>query len=48
MTALKACFEAQGFRDMVTYIESGNVLFTASESGSSKTRLLSLLKGPDK
>jgi uncharacterized protein (DUF1697 family) len=34
MTALKACFEAQGFRDVVTYIQSGNVLFSARESTS--------------
>jgi uncharacterized protein (DUF1697 family) len=27
MTALKACFEAQGFTDVRTYIQSGNVLF---------------------
>jgi uncharacterized protein (DUF1697 family) len=32
MTALKACFEAQGFGDVLTYIQSGNVLFTASET----------------
>ena len=30
MVALKACFEAKGFRDVATYIQSGNVLFTAS------------------
>ena len=29
MVALKACFEAQGFRDVVTYLQSGNVVFTA-------------------
>ena len=29
MPALKACFEASGFEDVVTYIQSGNVLFTA-------------------
>ena len=28
MVALKACFEAQGFGDVVTYIQSGNVVFT--------------------
>ena len=28
MPALKACFEAQGLRDVATYIQSGNVLFT--------------------
>ena len=27
MPALKACFEEQGFRDVATYIQSGNVLF---------------------
>lgn len=30
MPALKACFEAQGARDVATYIQSGNVLFTAA------------------
>jgi uncharacterized protein (DUF1697 family) len=30
MPALKACFEAQGFREVATYIQSGNVLFTAA------------------
>jgi uncharacterized protein (DUF1697 family) len=30
MVALKACFEAAGFRDVATYIQSGNVLFTAT------------------
>lgn len=29
MSALKACFEAQGHGDVSTYIQSGNVLFTA-------------------
>ena len=29
MSALKACFEAQGLRDVTTYIQTGNVLFTA-------------------
>jgi uncharacterized protein (DUF1697 family) len=29
MPALAACFEAQGFTDVATYIQSGNVLFTA-------------------
>jgi uncharacterized protein (DUF1697 family) len=26
MAALKACFEAEGFREVATYIQSGNVL----------------------
>jgi uncharacterized protein (DUF1697 family) len=32
MPALKACFEAQGFCDVATYIQSGNVLFTAGRT----------------
>ena len=32
MPALKACFEAQGLGDVATYIQSGNVLFTAHRS----------------
>jgi uncharacterized protein (DUF1697 family) len=32
MPALKACFEAQRLRDVATYIQSGNVLFTADRS----------------
>jgi uncharacterized protein (DUF1697 family) len=31
MPRLKGCFEAQGFADVVTYIQSGNVLFTSNE-----------------
>ena len=31
MIALKACFEEMGFTDVATYIQSGNVLFTAKE-----------------
>jgi len=34
MMALKACFEAQGFRDVATYLQSGNVVFTASGQGA--------------
>ena len=30
MPALKACFEDQGLRDVATYIQSGNVLFSAA------------------
>jgi uncharacterized protein (DUF1697 family) len=29
MTALKACFEEQGLRDVATYIQSGNVVFAS-------------------
>lgn len=31
MAALKSCFEDIGMRDVVTYIQSGNVLFTSTE-----------------
>ncbi len=34
MPALKACFEAGGFEDVVTYIQSGNVLFRSTGSGA--------------
>jgi len=34
MPALKACFEAGGFEDVATYIQSGNVLFRSARSGS--------------
>ena len=34
MAALKACFELNGFRDVATYIQSGNVLFGSPERGS--------------
>lgn len=37
MTALTACFEKHGFRDVATYIQSGNVLFTSA--GSERHRL---------
>jgi uncharacterized protein (DUF1697 family) len=33
MPALKAAFEDAGFQDVTTYIQSGNVLFTAPASG---------------
>jgi uncharacterized protein (DUF1697 family) len=36
MTDLKACFEGEGLEDVVTYIQSGNVVFTASESNPAK------------
>src|ERR1044071_1659805 len=34
MTALKACFEKQGLSDVSTYIQSGNVVFTADAAGA--------------
>ena len=33
MADLRSCFEAEGFRDVVTYIQSGNVIFRAPSSG---------------
>lgn len=36
MTELKVCLEKQGFRDVVTYIQSGNVLFTSADAGAEK------------
>jgi uncharacterized protein (DUF1697 family) len=36
MTALKACFEALGLEDVVTYIASGNVLFASREAGGAR------------
>jgi len=38
MPALKACFEAEGFEGVATYIQSGNVLFRAAGSGSALVR----------
>ncbi|MCW1907718.1 MAG: DUF1697 domain-containing protein [Candidatus Saccharibacteria bacterium] len=32
MTELKACLEAEGFTDVTTYINSGNVLFDSQET----------------
>jgi len=37
MPALKACFEASGFEDVVTYIQSGNVLFRPPRRASAST-----------
>jgi uncharacterized protein (DUF1697 family) len=36
MTALKACFEKQGLLEVVTYIQSGNVVF-GSDDGAADT-----------
>jgi uncharacterized protein (DUF1697 family) len=36
MPALKACLEAAGFEDVVTYIQSGNVVFRTGRSGSAE------------
>ena len=44
MPALKACFEAGGFEDVVTYIQSGNVLFRGTGSGAAlATRIEEML-----
>lgn len=45
MVALKACFEDAGFKDVVTFIQSGNVLFTASASATSLTKKIEALLG---
>ena len=37
MPALKAHFEAQGFADVATYIQSGNVVFTSGEKAAALT-----------
>jgi uncharacterized protein (DUF1697 family) len=36
MADLKSCFEENGFTEVATYIQSGNVLFQSSESSSAK------------
>jgi uncharacterized protein (DUF1697 family) len=36
MPALKACFEANGFEDVATYIQSGNVIFGSSGNPSAE------------
>src|SRR5688572_9546175 len=37
MTALKACFEDGGLREVATYIQSGNVVFTSAGSAATLT-----------
>ena len=36
MAELKQCFEAEGFDNVATYINSGNVLFESTERGAAK------------
>lgn len=36
MTELKACFEALGFKNVRTYIQSGNVLFSSDEADQAR------------
>jgi uncharacterized protein (DUF1697 family) len=45
MPALKECFEADGFDDVVTYIQSGNVLFRSTGSGPKLARRIELMLG---
>lgn len=40
MTDLKACFEAEGLRDVATYIQSGNVVFSAAAKPADVARRL--------
>ena len=35
MADLKACFERNGFEDVATYIQSGNVVFAAGDTSQS-------------
>ena len=45
MADLRACFEAEGFRDVVTYIQSGNVIFRSPspEPGALTARIEEIL-----
>ena len=43
MTDLKACFENMGFADVLTFIQSGNILFKAA--AKDKTRLTKKIEG---
>ena len=45
MTALKACFEGAGFDDVATFIQSGNVLFTASGPAPALTKKIEAILG---
>jgi uncharacterized protein (DUF1697 family) len=45
MPELKACFEADGFEDVRTYIQSGNVLFRADGSGPVLARRIEKVLG---
>jgi uncharacterized protein (DUF1697 family) len=42
MVDLKACFESLGFSDVLTYIQSGNVLFKSAEKD--KARLTTMIE----
>lgn len=43
MAALKTCFEDNGFRDVATYIQSGNVIFEAPREKGLPARIEALL-----
>jgi uncharacterized protein (DUF1697 family) len=45
MVDLKACFESMGFTDVITYIQSGNVVFRSAENDKAKltTKIESVL-----
>ncbi|HEX2058967.1 MAG TPA: DUF1697 domain-containing protein [Actinomycetota bacterium] len=46
MTDLRACFEEQGFLDVVTYIQSGNVIFEAERAPAAElTRRIETVLG---
>ncbi len=47
MAELRECFESEGFRDVVTYIQSGNVIFRSVSSGPGAltTRIEGMLAG---
>jgi uncharacterized protein (DUF1697 family) len=44
MPALKGCFEANGFEDVATYIQSGNVAFTAADPDADPATLAASLE----
>jgi uncharacterized protein (DUF1697 family) len=45
MPELKACFEGQGFSDIVTYIQSGNVLFSSTAPRTGLTPAIEAMLG---
>jgi len=45
MPALKACFEANGFEDVATYIQSGNVLFGSPARASELANMIEEVLG---
>jgi len=45
MVELAACFEAQGFTNVATFIQSGNVLFSAAGAGAALTKKLEAALG---